>query len=61
MREVLPLLFDERNPIPEWARTVQGPPAMVGILLLVAGAIYALRHPTRGLQDRIVGTWLVPR
>ncbi len=61
MLDVLPRFFDAENAIPEWARNVQGPPAVVGISLLVAGAIYALRHPTRGLQDRIAGTWLVPR
>jgi hypothetical protein len=29
--------------------------------ILIAGAIYAWRHPSRGLQDRIAGTWIVPR
>jgi hypothetical protein len=28
---------------------------------MVAGAIWAIRHPTRGLPDRVTGTWLVPR
>jgi hypothetical protein len=32
----------------------------VGVLFL-AGAAWALARPTRGLQDRIAGTWLVPR
>jgi len=31
------------------------------IAVLVAGGIWALRWPPRGLQDRIAGTWLVPR
>ena len=31
------------------------------ILLLVAGAIWAWLHPSRGIQDRIAGTWIVPR
>ena len=31
------------------------------LLLLFAGAIYAARHPDRGLQDRLAGTRLVPR
>jgi uncharacterized RDD family membrane protein YckC len=31
------------------------------LALLLVGAIYAARHPERGLQDRIAGTWLVPR
>jgi hypothetical protein len=33
--------------------------ASAGVLFL-AGAAWALAHPTRGLQDRIAGTWLVP-
>ncbi len=31
----------------------------VGVFL--AGALYAWRHPARGIQDRIAGTWIVPR
>ena len=31
------------------------------LALLLIGAIYAARHPDRGLQDRIAGTRLVPR
>ena len=30
-------------------------------VLVLAGAAWAIVHPTRGLQDRIAGTWLVPR
>lgn len=29
--------------------------------LLIAGAVYAWLHPARGIQDRIAGTWIVPR
>ena len=29
--------------------------------VLVAGAVWAWRHPSRGLQDMIAGTWIVPR
>ena len=29
--------------------------------VLIAGAIYAWLHPSRGIQDRIAGTWIVPR
>ena len=29
--------------------------------LLFAGAMYAVAHPGRGIQDRIAGTWLVPK
>jgi eukaryotic-like serine/threonine-protein kinase len=30
-------------------------------LMLLAGAGYAIWRPARGLQDRLAGTWLVPR
>jgi hypothetical protein len=29
--------------------------------ILIAGGIYAWLHPSRGIQDRIAGTWIVPR
>jgi hypothetical protein len=31
------------------------------LAVLVAGAVWAWRHPSRGIQDRIAGTWIVPR
>jgi hypothetical protein len=31
------------------------------LLLLAAGAAWAIRHPSRGIQDRLAGTWIVPR
>jgi hypothetical protein len=31
------------------------------LTLMLAGAIAAIVHPSRGLQDRIAGTWIVPR
>jgi uncharacterized RDD family membrane protein YckC len=31
------------------------------LTVLIAGAVYAARHPERGVQDRLAGTWLVPR
>jgi serine/threonine protein kinase len=31
------------------------------VAMLVAGAVWAWRHPSRGIQDRIAGTWIVPR
>jgi len=30
-------------------------------VILLAGAVWAWRHPARGIQDRIAGTWIVPR
>jgi uncharacterized RDD family membrane protein YckC len=34
---------------------------MIVPALLIAGAVYAWLHPSRGIQDRIAGTWIVPR
>jgi hypothetical protein len=31
------------------------------VAVVVAGAIWASQHPARGIQDRLAGTWLVPR
>jgi hypothetical protein len=31
------------------------------VLLFLGGAVYAIVRPERGLQDRLAGTWLVPR
>jgi len=31
------------------------------VILFLVGIAYAVRHPERGLQDRLAGTWLVPR
>jgi hypothetical protein len=31
------------------------------VLLLLAGAAYAAARPARAIQDRLAGTWLVPR
>lgn len=31
------------------------------IAVLIAGSIWTIRRPPRGIQDRIAGTWLVPR
>ncbi len=35
--------------------------ALTAPLILLAGTLYAVWHPTRGLQDRLAGTWLMPR
>lgn len=29
--------------------------------IFVVGAMWAVMHPERGLQDRVAGTYLVPR
>ena len=33
----------------------------VAIGLFLVGVAWAVVHPTRGLQDRLAGTWLVPQ
>jgi uncharacterized RDD family membrane protein YckC len=32
-----------------------------GVIVLCAGAVYAVVNPMRGIQDRLAGTWIVPR
>ena len=31
------------------------------LLVMLAGAVVAIVHPARGIQDRLAGTWIVPR
>jgi len=31
------------------------------VALLSAGAVWAILRPSRGIQDRLAGTWIVPR
>jgi hypothetical protein len=31
------------------------------LVLFAAGAAWAIKHPSRSLQDRLAGTWIVPR
>ncbi|MEO5823162.1 MAG: protein kinase, partial [Vicinamibacteraceae bacterium] len=33
----------------------------VALAIMLAGAIVAIARPSRGLQDRLAGTWIVPR
>jgi hypothetical protein len=33
----------------------------LGVGLVVAAAIWTARHPSRSIQDRLAGTWIVPR
>ena len=42
--------------------TLAGNPLVpVSLLVFVAGAAYAIASPSRGIQDRLAGTWIVPR
>jgi hypothetical protein len=34
--------------------------AAATMLVMTAGALYAVLRPERGVQDWLVGTWLVP-
>jgi len=31
------------------------------LLIFAGGAAWAFGHPARGIQDRLAGTWIVPR
>jgi hypothetical protein len=33
----------------------------ISLLVFLAGAAYAMANPARGIQDRLAGTWIVPR
>jgi uncharacterized RDD family membrane protein YckC len=48
-----------------WAGSSPDPRALIlpsaGMALLVAGAIWTAFHPSRSIQDRLAGTWIVPR
>jgi hypothetical protein len=33
----------------------------VALILQLAGAVFAIARPSRGFQDRLAGTWIVPR
>jgi uncharacterized RDD family membrane protein YckC len=35
--------------------------ALVGLVIFIGGGLFSAVRPTRGIQDWIVGTWLVPR
>jgi hypothetical protein len=42
-------------------KTTEGWATLLGVGLMLAGAIWNVRNPSRGLQDRIAKTWVVPR
>jgi hypothetical protein len=36
-------------------------PPSLGMAFLIAGAVWTALHPSRSIQDRLAGTWVVPR
>jgi len=56
----IPLMMDVGgwDPIPS---KVEVWIALFVVLFMFAGAIWTIRRPSRGLQDRLAGTWVVPR
>jgi hypothetical protein len=34
---------------------------LMALLVQCVGAVVAILHPERGIQDRLAGTWIVPR
>jgi len=58
---IAPVLFVP-NPISLYVGFAQVVVAgMCAVTMFVVGAVWAVVHPERGLQDRIAGTYLVPR
>jgi hypothetical protein len=57
-REMVVLRFPNQTLLPREVAFVIGVCAAV---IFVVGAVWALVYPERGLQDRIAGTYLVPR
>jgi len=45
------------NPIPG---KVEAWVALVVVLVMLAGGIWTILRPSRGPQDRLAGTWVVP-
>ena len=51
-----------RQWLPDTVTTPSMPIASgVALLVLLAGAVFAVLRPSRSLQDRLAGTWIVPR
>lgn len=51
--------FNKPGPVPLGMTSWLG----IGLAFMppVIGAVWAIAHPTRGLHDRVIGTWIVPR
>lgn len=58
--------IEQLQPIqPYWQWPALGEATMIGLglalLVLLFGAVFAILYPERGIQDRLAGTWIVPR
>jgi hypothetical protein len=58
---VLPFLFFLVKARTENSGAATLIPPSLGMALLIAGAVWTALHPSRSIQDRLAGTWLVPR
>ena len=54
-------LINEIGSLDLLPKEIEGWVTLAGILLMLAGAIWTVRRPSRGPQDRLAGTWVVPR
>jgi hypothetical protein len=59
-------IIGQLQPIqPYWQWPALGEATTVGVglalIVLFLGAVFAILHPERGIQDRLVNTWIVPR
>jgi hypothetical protein len=57
----LPFLFFLAKTRSENLSAVTLIPPSLGMALLIAGAVWTALHPARSVQDRLAGTWIVPR
>ena len=63
-RVLLPLVWRQVNPMMAISMPISVPmsgAAAIGLAVLAVGAVYAAYRPARGIQDWLMGTWLVPR
>ena len=57
---IVPLVF-EFGSVDLLPKKFEGWATLLAIALLLAGVTWVLRYPSRGPQDRLAGTWIVPR
>ena len=57
---LVPLIFDFGS-VDLLPKKVEAWVALLGVVLMLVGAIWVVRRPSRGPQDRLAGTWVVPR